>query len=133
MDDNGGDGDGRHEDARAPILAGVDTSPVLKPSEHILDLVTAAVEQDVMRDQHFQVGECGTEPVGVATPVSGQRFGLWKGIDHERRTLMIAHFPSLSSQPWPSQTACSFEFRPSWSVGYIGEQRHLGRLGVMRS
>src|SRR3546814_4076891 len=78
MDDNGGDGDGRHEDARAPILAGVDTSPVLKPSEHILDLVTAAVEQDVMRDQHFQVGECGTEPVGVATPVSGQRFGLWK-------------------------------------------------------
>src|SRR3546814_17631767 len=61
-------------------------------------LVTAAVEQDVMRDQHFQVGECGTEPVGVATPVSGQRFGLWKGIDHERRTLMIAHFP-LAQQP----------------------------------
>src|SRR3546814_14705192 len=51
-----------------------------------------------MRDQHFQVGECGTEPVGVATPVSGQRFGLWKGIDHERRTLMIAHFP-LAQQP----------------------------------
>src|SRR3546814_13135300 len=98
MDDNGGDGDGRHEDARAPILAGVDTSPVLKPSEHILDLVTAAVEQDVMRDQHFQVGACGTEPVGVATPVSGQRFGLWKGIDNERRTLLIAHFP-LSQQP----------------------------------
>src|SRR3546814_6712613 len=93
MDDNGGDGDGRHEDARAPILAGVDTSPVLKPSEHILDIVTAAVEQDVMRDQHCQVGACGTEQVGVATPISGQRFGLWKGIDHERSTIMYAHFP----------------------------------------
>src|SRR3546814_2923352 len=56
MDDNGGDGDGRHEGARAAILAGVDTSPVLKPLEHILDLVPTAVEQDVMRDQHFQVG-----------------------------------------------------------------------------
>src|SRR3546814_17945521 len=53
MDDGGGDGDGRHEGARAAILAGVDTSPVLKPLEHILDLVPAAVEQDVMRDQHF--------------------------------------------------------------------------------
>src|SRR3546814_275757 len=56
MDDGGGDGDGRHEGARAAILAGVDTSPVLKPLEHILDLVPTAVEQDVMRDQHFQVG-----------------------------------------------------------------------------
>src|SRR3546814_6794341 len=40
----GGDAAGRHEDARAPILAGVDTSPVLKPSEHILDLVTRSEE-----------------------------------------------------------------------------------------
>src|SRR3546814_21087379 len=55
-DVNGGEGDGRREGARAAILAGVDTAPVLKPLEHILDLVPTAVEQDGMRDQHFQVG-----------------------------------------------------------------------------
>src|SRR3546814_7567543 len=36
--------------------------------------------------------------VGVVTPVSEQRFGLWQGSHHERRTLMIAHLP-LAQQP----------------------------------
>src|SRR3546814_18733465 len=125
-----------HEDARSPILAGVDTSPVLKPSEHMLDLVTAAVEQDVMRDQHFQVGECGTEPVGVATPVSGPRFGLWKGIDHERRTLMIAPFPLAHQPPLAVANPVQLRFptglsrtttRGTAPLGYTCESGKIGR------
>ena len=33
----------------APIIAGVGPTPVIEPSEHVLDLVTMAVEQCVAR------------------------------------------------------------------------------------
>jgi hypothetical protein len=49
------DADGGHECVGASIATGVDAAPVLELSEHVLDLVTLAVEGGVERDGHFAV------------------------------------------------------------------------------
>ena len=40
--------DGRHERVGTPVVAGVDAPPVLELAEHVLDLVTLAVERPVI-------------------------------------------------------------------------------------
>jgi hypothetical protein len=40
----------------AAVVAGVNAAPVLEPAEHVLDLVTSAVEDGVVRDGHLAVG-----------------------------------------------------------------------------
>jgi hypothetical protein len=89
----------------AAIVAGVDASPVLEPTEHILDLVALAVERLVMWDRRFAVGlgrdascdvESGqgvAEPVGVIAFVAEKRFGPGKA-------------SSIRAAAW------SFEFKP---------------------
>lgn len=39
----------------APVVAGVDTSPVLEPAKHDLDLVSLAVKRGVVGDGDFAV------------------------------------------------------------------------------
>ncbi len=54
-DDGYGDADGGHEGVGASVITGMDPSPVLEFANHILDLVTLAVESGVVRDGHFAV------------------------------------------------------------------------------
>ena len=54
--DGNGDADGGQEGVGAPVVAGVDTSPVLVPAEHVLDLMALAVEHPVVSDLYFAVG-----------------------------------------------------------------------------
>jgi len=85
------------------IVAGVDASPVLEPTEHVFDLVALAVQRSVVRDRDFAVGlgwdarrdaalaQRQAEPVRVIAPVAEHRLGFGKGIDHQRRALIVAH------------------------------------------
>lgn len=54
-DDECCDCDGGHEGVGESVVAGLDASPVLEPSEHDLDLVVLAVARDVVRDGDFAV------------------------------------------------------------------------------
>jgi hypothetical protein len=104
-DDGCGDADGGHEGVGAAVIAGVDAAPVLELAEHVLDLVTLAVECCVVRDGHLSVGlgwdaggdaalgQCVAEPVGIVAPVGQQGLGLGERIDHQRSALVIAHLP----------------------------------------
>ena len=53
------------------------------------------------------------QPVSIIASVSEHWLGLWGGIQHERRALVVAHLPLLSNmtsgRPLQSQTA--------WSLG----------------
>jgi hypothetical protein len=53
-DDGRGDAD-RHESVAAPIVSGMDTSPFVEPAEHVLNLVSLAVERGIVRDRHLSV------------------------------------------------------------------------------
>lgn len=55
-DDGCGDADGRHEGVGASVVTGVDAPPVLEFAEHILDLVSLAIEGGVVRDGRLSVG-----------------------------------------------------------------------------
>jgi hypothetical protein len=55
-DDGGGDADGGHEGVGASVVAGVDATPIFEPAEHILDLVSLAIERLVVRDECFSIG-----------------------------------------------------------------------------
>ena len=54
-DDGCGDADGGEEGVGAPVVAGVDASPVLEAAEHDLDLVALAVEDGIVRDRDLAV------------------------------------------------------------------------------
>ena len=54
-DDGCGDADGGHECVCASVVTGVDASPVFELPEHVLDLVTLAIEGRVVRDGHLAV------------------------------------------------------------------------------
>jgi len=94
---------GRHEGVRASVIAGVDAPPVLQSGEHGLDPVALAVERLVVLDLDLAIGlrrDAGrdpsfdqglAEPVGVVAFVAEQRLGLREGVDHQGRTLVIAH------------------------------------------
>ena len=56
VDDGCRDADGREEGMGAPVVSGVDASPVFEPPEHVLDLVTLTVERAVVRDLYLPVG-----------------------------------------------------------------------------
>jgi hypothetical protein len=89
----------------AAVIACVDTAPILKPSEHVLDFMASAIEPDVVRDLdlavHFRrdaggdtaIGQGGAKPVGIVSSVAKQGFGLGEGVDHEGRTFIVAHLP----------------------------------------
>lgn len=99
----------------ASIVAGVGGAPALELSQHILDLVTFAIKQPIMRDWGLAVplgwysggnaslGRRCAEPVGVIAAISNQRFGLREGVDHQRRTLIVVHlaFAEQHNQ-WPT-------------------------------
>jgi hypothetical protein len=55
-DDSSWDVDGREGSMRAPVVSGVDASPVFEPPEHVLDLVALAVKDTVVADGYFAVG-----------------------------------------------------------------------------
>lgn len=40
----------------ASVVTGVDTSPVLEPAEHVLDLMALAVERPIVSDLYLAVG-----------------------------------------------------------------------------
>lgn len=40
---------------RAAVVAGMDTSPVFQPPEHVLDFVTLTVERVIVRDMQLPV------------------------------------------------------------------------------
>lgn len=104
-DDDCGDADSGHECVGAAVVACVDAPPVFKFAEHVLDLVTLAIEGRVVRDGHLSVGlrrDAGgdatlgqgvTEPVGIVAPISQQRLGFGERIDHQRGALVVAHLP----------------------------------------
>jgi hypothetical protein len=72
------------EGVGAAVVASVDAAPVLEPAEHVLDLVTSAVDDGVVPDGHLAVGlgrdtggdiaigQSITEPVGVVAFVTEQ-------------------------------------------------------------
>lgn len=87
----------------ASVVAGVDTPPVLEPTEHVLDLGALAVEGYVVRGGDFAVGRSrdaggdatlgqrGAEPVGIVATIGGQSPRLGEGIDHQRSALVVTH------------------------------------------
>ena len=54
-DDGCGDADGGHERVGASVVTCMDAAPVLEFAEHVLDLVTLAVEGGVVRNRDFAV------------------------------------------------------------------------------
>lgn len=94
-DDGCCDADGGHEGVGASVVACVDAAPIVEFAEHVLDLVTLAVEHGVVRDGHLSVGlrwdaegdatlvQRGAELVGIVAPVGQQRLGAGEGIDHQ--------------------------------------------------
>ena len=86
-------------------MAILDASPVLQFSEHVLDLVTLAVDCCIVRDGHLSVGlrwdaggdapfgQCVTEPVGIITPIGEQCLGPGGRTNHQRGALVVAHLP----------------------------------------
>ena len=93
----------RHEGVGASVIAGVDAPSLLQSAEHVFDLVALAVERLVVLDLDLAIGlrrdagrdsSCDqglAEPVGVVAFVAEQRLGLGEGVDHQGRTLVIAH------------------------------------------
>jgi hypothetical protein len=55
-DNSGGDANGGEVDVCAPIIEGVDTSPVLLTAEHILDLVALAMERAIVGHLYLAIG-----------------------------------------------------------------------------
>ena len=94
----------------ASVVSGVDASPVFEPSEHILDFVAAPVEHFVEGGRILPVGsrwnaggdatldQSLTEPVCVIPPISQQRLGPGKRIDHERSAPIVAHLTFAEQQ-----------------------------------
>ena len=95
---------------RAAVIAGVDASPVLEFSEHVLDLVATAVEFPVEGGRVFPVrlwryaggdaarNERPAESIRVISLVAQQRFGLGKRINHECCPLVVAHLSFAEQQ-----------------------------------
>ena len=115
----------------AAVVAGVDASPVLEASEHVLDLVTAAVEVGIVgmldpagalrRDAwgDAPIGERPTEPervirtVGEQRPggrqVGDQRLGAsvigalpFGEMETQRPAVAVAYDVQLAGQPAPA-------------------------------
>ena len=109
-DDDISDTDCREEGVRTSVIAGMDASPVLEFSEHVLDLVAAAVEFSVEGRRVLPVGfwryaggdtaldEGLAEPVRVIALVAQQRFALGKRVNHERGPLVVAHLSFAEQQ-----------------------------------
>ncbi len=109
-DDDSSDTDCREEGVRTSVIAGMDASPVLEFSEHVLDLVAAAVEFSVEGRRVLPVGfwryaggdtaldEGLAEPVRVIALVAQQRFALGKRVNHERGPLVVAHLSFAEQQ-----------------------------------
>lgn len=55
-DDGCGDADGRREGVCASVIAGVDASPTLELSQHVLDPVALLKDRAVVRDERLAVG-----------------------------------------------------------------------------
>lgn len=94
----------------ASVVSGVDASPVLEASEHVLDPVALAVEcaiiimldamlcmrRDAGRDA--LVDEGLPERGGTVSPVGEQEAGWWQLIDHGSRGLAIVGLPLAQMQ-----------------------------------
>jgi hypothetical protein len=55
-DDSYGDANGGHEGVSAAVVAGMDTSPILEPAEHVFDLMAFPIECTIMFDLDLTVG-----------------------------------------------------------------------------
>ena len=113
--------------AHRPIACG-DASPVLEAAEHVLDLVALVVERLVVREGDFPAlgrGDAGRDPLGPRGPPGrggcrsrNPRSG-WKPPGGRRGRggppcgrSSGAESNRMTGRPWPSQTACSLEFKP---------------------
>ena len=54
-DEVSSDADGGHEGVGAAVIAGVNAPPVLELPEHVLDLVTLAIEGRIVLNEHLAV------------------------------------------------------------------------------
>lgn len=133
----------------ASIVAGVDASPVLEPTEHDLDLVALAVERPVMRDVDRAVSpgwnargdtslrQSRAEPVGVVALVGQHRLGGRKSVQHQGRAFVIAHlaFAEQQDERSPLPVADSVELGVQASFGApdtSGNSPFLSRLTAVR-
>src|SRR3546814_18537695 len=56
--DGCGDAAGGHEGVGTAVVSSMDAPPILKPAEHVLDLVSLAIEQRIVRDRCLPVSLC---------------------------------------------------------------------------
>lgn len=108
----------------APVISGVDATPVLDASEHVLDAMPLTIENAVVgygglavalrRDTggNALCGERVTEPVGVLSPVCEHGGGGRQGIDEQGGALVIAGLPFGQHQAdgTPAAVADRMEF-----------------------
>ena len=89
----------------ASIIAGVDTAPILKLSEHVLDFMAVPVEATVILNLDFAVGfrgntglnstvsKGGAEPICVISLIAQKLPGFWDCGQHQCRPFEVAHLP----------------------------------------
>ena len=92
-----------HEGVGATIVAGVGAAPVLEATEHVLDLVTEALDRLVVEDRDLAIAlrwdaGCGTaldqrlaSPVGVVAAIGEPDLGSRDRVKHERGASVVAH------------------------------------------
>lgn len=86
----------------APIVSGMDASPVFEPSEHVFDAMTLAIEDSVVGDMDLAIDlrrdargnaaldECMAEPVGIIPSVGQHCFGRRQSIEEHGGALVVA-------------------------------------------
>ena len=82
---------------------GVDTAPAFKPAKHFLYVLALSVKRPVVGDRHLAIGLrqyagrealCGqgaSKPGGVIAAIAEHRRGLRRGVEHQRRAVVVAH------------------------------------------
>ena len=94
----------------AAVIAGVDASPVFQPCKHVLDAMALLVEgaivvvldfalgvwRDAWRDPAF--GKRLAEPAGVIGAVGEHGLCGRQGVDHHRRTFVVAGLSGRQAQ-----------------------------------
>ncbi|ETC97777.1 hypothetical protein P792_13440 [Asaia sp. SF2.1] len=112
----------------AAVVARGNAAPVLEATEHVLDLVPPAISGLVVRDRHFPAlrgrdawldasfTQIAPGAIAVVTAIANQVASGGQAWQQQGCALVVTHLTFGGSiatgRPCPSQTACSFEFRP---------------------
>src|SRR5688572_17350764 len=122
-DEDGREGDGGDEGFGATVVAGVDAAPVLEACEHVLDLVTTAVEIEIVwvldapsalrRDAwgDAAIGEGLAEPLRVICTVGEQGPGGRQGGDQRLGAPVIAALPLSEMEAQRSAIAVAYHMQ----------------------